>query len=106
EQELEIGRQIQASFLPEELPRVAGWELAARFRPAHEVAGDFYDAFYLENSGKVGIVIADVADKGVGAALFMALFRTLIRAFGKYGSDSKRVVKSTLERTNDYVLQN
>jgi sigma-B regulation protein RsbU (phosphoserine phosphatase) len=106
EQELEIGRQIQASFLPEKLPQVAGWEIAARFHPAREVAGDFYDAFYLENSEKVGVVIADVTDKGVGAALFMALFRTLIRAFGKYSTDGRAVGKSAFERTNDYVLQN
>src|SRR5260221_2112670 len=78
--DLEIGREIQKSFLPEELPRVPGWEIAARFRPARQVAGDFYDAFALPVSGRVGLVVADVCDKGVGAALFMALFRTLLRA--------------------------
>src|SRR4029077_3292486 len=80
ERDLEIGREIQKSFLPEELPRVAGWEIAARFRPARQVAGDFYDAFALPSSGRIGLVIADVCDKGVGAALFMALFRSLLRA--------------------------
>ena len=83
ERELEIGRQIQASFLPEEIPQVPGWEIAARFQPARQVAGDFYDAFPLVQNRRLGLVIGDVCDKGVGAALFMALFRTLIRAFAQ-----------------------
>ena len=83
ERELEIGRQIQASFLPEEIPQVPGWEIAARFQPARQVAGDFYDVFPLVQNRRLGLVIGDVCDKGVGAALFMALFRTLIRAFAQ-----------------------
>jgi len=79
ERELEIGRQIQQSFLPSELPQVTGWEIAACFKPAREVAGDFYDAFLLPD-GNLLFVIGDVTDKGVGAALYMALFRSLIRA--------------------------
>lgn len=84
EHDVQIGRQIQADFLPDEdkLPQPAGWEIAARFHPAREVAGDFYDAFLLTGD-KVGLVIADVCDKGVGAALFMALSRSLIRAFAE-----------------------
>ncbi len=76
--ELQVGRQIQADFLPENLPQLAGWELAARFQPARDVAGDFYDAFELPGH-QIGLVIADVCDKGVGAALFMSLTRSLIR---------------------------
>ena len=57
-----------------------GWETAAFFKPARQVAGDFYDVFQLPG-GAIGFVIADVCDKGVGAALFMALFRSLIRIF-------------------------
>lgn len=83
ERELEIGRRIQASFLPQEIPQVPGWEIAARFRPARRVAGDFYDLFPLVQNRRLGLVIGDVCDKGVGAALFMALFRTLIRAFAQ-----------------------
>ncbi len=83
ERELEIGRRIQASFLPEEIPEVPGWEIAARFQPARQVAGDFYDVFPLVQNRRLGLVIGDVCDKGVGAALFMALFRTLIRAFAQ-----------------------
>lgn len=83
ERDLEIGRQIQASFLPEEIPQFPGWEIAARFQPARQVAGDFYDLFPLVQNRRLGLVIGDVCDKGVGAALFMALFRTLIRAFAQ-----------------------
>ena len=81
EHELEIGRQIQAGFLPEALPTAPGWEIAAGFHPARQVAGDFYDAFQLGHSQKICLVVADVCDKGVGAALFMGLFRSLIRAY-------------------------
>jgi phosphoserine phosphatase RsbU/P len=82
EADVQIGRQIQASFLPETLPKPAGWEIDARFQPARQVAGDWYDAFPLTH-GRIGLVIADVCDKGVGAALFMALMRSLIRAYGQ-----------------------
>lgn len=81
-QQLQVARRIQASFLPQALPELPGWEMAAFFEPARDVAGDFYDVFPL-CSGCIGIVIADVCDKGVGAALFMATFRTLIRAFAE-----------------------
>jgi sigma-B regulation protein RsbU (phosphoserine phosphatase) len=79
ERELQIGRNIQVGFLPETLPQPAGWEVVAHFQPARDVGGDFYDAFRL-SANHLTLVVADVCDKGVGAALFMALFRTLIRA--------------------------
>jgi serine phosphatase RsbU (regulator of sigma subunit) len=78
--ELEKGREMQTNFLPGQLLHKPGWEIVAYFKPAHQVAGDFYDVFELPG-GHVGLVIADVCDKGVGAALFMALFRSLIRIF-------------------------
>ena len=78
ERELDIGREIQQGFLPTELPEVPGWEIAAYFKAAREVSGDFYDCFYLPD-GNLLTVIGDVCDKGVGAALFMTLFRSLIR---------------------------
>jgi serine phosphatase RsbU (regulator of sigma subunit) len=91
ERELEIGREIQAGFLPRALPQASGWEIAAWLKSAKEVAGDFYDAFYLSSEQTICLVIADVCDKGVGAALFMTLFRSLLRftigvtdAFGEY----------------------
>ena len=79
DRELEKGRQIQIDFLPGEIPQPPNWEIAACFHPAQQVAGDFYDVFPLDDS--IGFVVADVCDKGVGAALFMALFRSLIRVF-------------------------
>jgi serine phosphatase RsbU (regulator of sigma subunit) len=78
--ELEKGRQMQINFLPNQLLQISGWETAAFFKPARQVAGDFYDIFQLSDK-TVGFVVADVCDKGVGAALFMALFRSLIRIF-------------------------
>jgi sigma-B regulation protein RsbU (phosphoserine phosphatase) len=78
--ELEKGRQIQRDFLPEETPKLPGWDIATYFAPAKQVSGDFYDAFSLPGNN-LGIVIADVADKGVGSALYMALIRSLIRVF-------------------------
>ena len=76
---MEIAREIQQGFLPPDLPAVDGWEVAAYFKAARRVAGDFYDAFLLPD-GSLACVIGDVCGKGVGAALFMTLFRSLIRA--------------------------
>jgi serine phosphatase RsbU (regulator of sigma subunit) len=77
--EMSVARTIQRDFLPDSLPEVTDMELEAALRPAREVSGDFYDCFQL-TSGEVILVVGDVCDKGVGAALFMALFRSLIRA--------------------------
>jgi sigma-B regulation protein RsbU (phosphoserine phosphatase) len=78
--ELEKGKQIQRDFLPDQIPELPGWEIATYFAPAKQVSGDFYDVFLLPGNN-LGIVIADVSDKGVGAALYMALIRSLIRVF-------------------------
>ncbi len=79
ETEVQLARQIQQTFIPDSLPQLDGWEFAARWKMARQVGGDFYDVFELPN-GQIGLFIADVADKGVPAALFMALTRTLVRA--------------------------
>ena len=79
ETEVQLARQIQQTFIPEQLPQISNWDLAARWKTARQVGGDFYDVFELPNN-RLGLFIADVADKGVPAALFMALTRTLVRA--------------------------
>jgi len=79
ERELQMARDVQASLLPRETPQVPGWEFAAHWQPAREVAGDYYDFIPLDR-GQLGLVIADVSDKGMPAALFMALTRSIIRA--------------------------
>ena len=79
ETEVQLARQIQQTLIPEQLPQRVEWELAARWKTARQVGGDFYDVIELPNH-KLGLFIADVADKGMPAALFMALTRTLVRA--------------------------
>ena len=79
ERELQVAREVQTTLLPRQMPQLPGWEFAALWQPAREVAGDFYDFIYTE-AGQLGIVIADVTDKGMPAALFMALARSTVRA--------------------------
>jgi sigma-B regulation protein RsbU (phosphoserine phosphatase) len=80
ERELALAGQVQASFLPREVVQTTGWEVVAALRPARQTSGDFYDIIPLPN-GRLGLLIADVVDKGVGAALFMALSWILIRTY-------------------------
>jgi serine phosphatase RsbU (regulator of sigma subunit) len=107
--ELEIGRRIQQGFLPARLPESDGWELTACFAPARQVAGDFYDAFALPG-GRLALVVADVCDKGVGAALFMALFRSLLRALAEQrfaaappDEPPGAALLDVMTATNDYI---
>lgn len=79
ERELQVAREVQASLLPRAVPRLPGWDIAAHWQPAREVAGDYYD-FIPGPDGALGLVIADVTDKGMPAALFMATTRTTLRA--------------------------
>ncbi len=131
ERDLQTGRSIQAGFLPSELPQPEGWEVAVCFDPAREVAGDFYDAFTLTQGRRIGLVIADICDKGVGAALFMALVRSLIRAYAQHHysihwtdvldegfvsaragrqrlapSTGTMALKNAMDLTNEYIVSN
>ena len=103
--ELQIGQRIQQGFLPAALPRLAGWSLGACCTPARQVGGDFYDAYPLPG-GALAFVVADVCDKGVGAALYMALFRTLLRAMASQATRDE-APPTTLVRSvafvNDYI---
>jgi serine phosphatase RsbU (regulator of sigma subunit) len=100
QKELEIAKGIQKSFLPESAPKIEGFELAGLNTPALEVGGDFYD-FIPVSLNKWGLVIADVSGKGVPAALFMALSRTLIRA---NATDNPTPAKA-IRRANDMISE-
>ncbi len=100
ERELEVAKNIQSSFLPDRTPSVEGWDVAAYYRAAHMVGGDFYDFLPLPD-GKWGLVVADVADKGMPAALYMALSRTLLRAVARNRSNPAE----TLLRVNKLLLE-
>jgi sigma-B regulation protein RsbU (phosphoserine phosphatase) len=108
DQEMEKCRQIQMSFLPSQLPRLPNWQIEEFFFPARRVSGDFYDAFMLPG-GYVGLVIGDVCDKGVGSALFMALFRSLIRIFSGQTHLCKHLCESFIaasrKRAGDMIIQ-
>jgi serine phosphatase RsbU (regulator of sigma subunit) len=111
--ELEIGREIQAGFLPAALPQPEGWEVAAAFEPARQVSGDFYDAFEMADGMRLGVVVGDVCGKGVGASLFMALFRSLIRAVATrvvrsghtLAGDPDSQLFAGLTLANDYIAE-
>ena len=103
--ELQIGQRIQQGFLPMELPSLAGWSLGASCTPARQVGGDFYDAYALPG-GALACVVADVCDKGVGAALYMALFRTLLRAMATQAARDEPLPQTLVRSVafvNDYI---
>jgi len=79
ERELQMAYRVQSSLIPDRVPELTGWEFAASWQPAREVSGDFYD-FIPNNDGTLYLIIADVTDKGMPAALFMAHTRSIVRA--------------------------
>ena len=117
ERELDIGRKIQGGFLPQETPKIEGWHLNTYFQSARQVAGDFFDVFSINGHSRIGLIVADVCDKGVGAALFMTLFRSMLRSTAKFHEyadipDERRalyvehpemLLKRCVHFTNNYV---
>lgn len=98
--ELEIAKGIQQSFLPDKEPEIPGVDIAASNIPAKEVGGDFYDFIPIAND-QWGLTIADVSGKGVPAALFMALSRTLVRA----STAGNPNIRDGIEKANDLICQ-
>ena len=101
--ELELGRQIQADFLPEALPQPDGWEVKASFAPAFEVAGDFYDAFMLGDH-RLCFMIADVCGKGVGAALYHGARAQPHARFFRAGQGDADILNA-VTLTNSYLTR-
>jgi serine phosphatase RsbU (regulator of sigma subunit)/anti-sigma regulatory factor (Ser/Thr protein kinase) len=99
-QELRVAQLIQQQFLPSELPDLPGWRIAAYYQPAREVGGDFYDFIPLPD-GKIGMIVGDVTDKGVPAALVMATTHSLLRA------EAPRLLApgAVLERVNELLVE-
>ncbi len=100
EQELEMARKVQADLLPQTVPQIRGYEFSARWLPARQVAGDFYD-FISTRDGRLGISVGDVSDKGMPAALFMALTRSILRA----SLDPAQSLKEGMERANCLISE-
>ncbi len=100
-QELHVARSIQRTLLPKDLPVFPGWKLAEYYKPAREVGGDFYDFLSFED-GRLGIIIGDVTDKGIPAALVMASTRSMLRSVAQVGEGSPGAV---LERVNNLLYQ-
>jgi serine phosphatase RsbU (regulator of sigma subunit)/anti-sigma regulatory factor (Ser/Thr protein kinase) len=98
EQELRVARLIQQTLLPKDVPHKEGWQVAAYYQPARAVGGDFYDFLELDN-GKLGLIIGDVTDKGVPAALLMATTRSILRTAAQSGRSPGQV----LGRANDLI---
>jgi serine phosphatase RsbU (regulator of sigma subunit) len=101
EREFQLARDIQQTFLPSDVPEIPGWEMDVHWETARQVGGDFYDYFLLPN-GCLAFVIADVSDKGLAAALYMTVTRTLLRAAARESTSPAE----TLQHVNDLLLMN
>lgn len=97
--ELELAQEIQKTLLPQSAPDVPGYEVAYRWRSAREIGGDFFDFIRLDPQ-RIGLVIADVSDKGIPAALYMMFARTIMRAVAFSGRDPA----PALQRANQLIL--
>ena len=98
ERELLLAGKMQSSLMPSNPPHIPGWQTAVKLLPARETSGDFFDVFHLPG-GKLGVLIADVVDKGVGAALFMVLCWSLIRTYAaEHHQNPSRVFQAVNHR--------
>ena len=100
QQDLQLAEEIQKSFLPQQLPQVAGLEFVAEYRPAYSIGGDFYDVFWLDDR-RIGVFVGDVSGKGVSAALLMARMSSDLRV----AALAERDPASALRRVNRVVLE-
>jgi serine phosphatase RsbU (regulator of sigma subunit) len=98
EREMQMAYRVQSSLIPRNLPQIPGWEFAACWQPARQVSGDFYD-FIPDSKGGLKFVIADVTDKGMPAALFMAMTRTIVRA----SCDELESLAKSITRANQLI---
>ena len=98
ERELQMAYRVQSSLIPREMPQIPGWEFAACWQPARVVSGDFYDLIP-DSKGGLNFIIADVTDKGMPAALFMALTRTVVRA----NCETVECLAEGITRTNQLI---
>jgi len=104
--ELEKGQKIQQDFLPNDIPSFPDWNIATCFFPAGKVSGDFYDVFPIDQTPYTSMVVADVCDKGVGAAMFMVLLRSLIRSNSErfQQDEPSRMVLHVAQSVNHYIV--
>lgn len=103
EREMALAARVQSSFMPKAIPRLPGWEIAVALAPAKTTSGDFYDVLRLPGE-RLGIVMADVMDKGVGAALFMAMSGTLLRTYTlEHPGEPERICHEVNQRILEYT---
>src|ERR687898_812386 len=100
EQELRVARNIQQASLPEEVPKLEGWQINPFYQPAREVGGDFYD-FHLLSEGRVGLVVGDATGKGVPAALVMSTTCGMLQAVSEASDSSSSSPGEVLKRVNE-----
>jgi phosphoserine phosphatase RsbU/P len=100
ERELQVAAEIQVSILPQQLPSVKGYAFGAYMQPARTVGGDFYDLLHL-GGDRLGVVVGDVADKGIPSAIFMARTHALIAAEAVHGGTPGEI----LRRVNKHLIQ-
>jgi sigma-B regulation protein RsbU (phosphoserine phosphatase) len=99
-QELALAGEVQATFMPEQMPEIDGWQFSVKLKPARQMSGDFFDMFTLPDD-RLAILVADVVDKGVGAALFMSLSYALFRTFAQQHPGEPEKV---FEAMNNHIL--